>query len=152
MAIDNALGLRKRYSSGESIPLSNAFDRAVNNRNSVIMAPWVNDDGGIFQFIKLFAEEAVKLGVPVRKGWGRHMTLNRFTETIPPEEMDEFRKLIYGDLASKLDYKDPTMRKIQHIKRLELRRNCYPESVNMGYFINDREEGFKLHTCFSSAL
>ena len=77
----------------------NSFGDLVPSSDSVILRPLRPDNGTTYDLIENVVRETSKLGIKPRGARGRHMTANRFTEDIPPEEMDDFNNLMWrGDV------------------------------------------------------
>jgi hypothetical protein len=70
------------------------FFNYIHNADSVILDPYWNR--GNPYLIEAVASETDKESLGVRKAWGRHITVSRFSEDILPQEMKRFNELLGG--------------------------------------------------------
>ena len=87
-----------------------------------------------YGLIESFAENAKKEDLEVRKAWGRHITVSRFTENIPPGQLSKFFDImsanpLYPNASSDGD-------------------PIFANALNIGYFTLDRQQGFSLHNTY----
>lgn len=103
------------------------FGNYIHNDNSVVLRP--QESRGNYELIELFGENATREGLEVRKAWGRHITVNRFTENISPEKLEAFLDLMKNPVYPNASADgDP----------------LFAAALNVGYFILDKD-GFDLH-------
>jgi hypothetical protein len=76
--------------------IGNVFGNYISGSDSVIVKPLGSADGRTYSLIQRVADKAANLGIEARGAWGRHMTVNRFTEDIPSEEMGAFNELMWN--------------------------------------------------------
>ncbi len=108
------------------------FGNYINSPDSVILKPLQNQ-GNPF-LIESFYNEAKSKGIEVRKAWGRHITVNRFTENIPINELGDFNNLISSAAFPNESFDGDIF---------------YAETLGVGYFImNKREFALKTFKCF----
>jgi len=127
--------------------LSNRFSRYIYNNNSVVLRPaeeGISEEA--FKLVELTYFQSLTKGLdnlrdfylrgevkdvkPYRKAWGSHITVSRFTDTVPRHEMGFFNELMEGSEFT-----------VDH--------NVVAESVNVGFFEANRERGFRLTTVVS---
>ncbi|MBI2629005.1 hypothetical protein HYW74_02905 [Candidatus Pacearchaeota archaeon] len=94
------------YASLESCPAMDLtspftiFGNYIYNSDSVVLRPQTatcNREN--YGLIESFAENAAKEGLDVRKAWGRHITVSRFTEDVPNQDLGNFIKLMKNTLG-----------------------------------------------------
>jgi len=103
-----------------------AFKEYLNSPDSVILTPL--ESRGNYSLIELIASEAQKNKLEVRKAWGRHVTVNRFTEEVPLGELENFKQLL-----ERANSEASFLKQEYKAKRLDI-----------GYFILNKQS-FALH-------
>jgi hypothetical protein len=127
------------FSEHEGSGTNNSFGNYSFNNNFVILEP-TSIKVRNFTLMDKIREYGERAGLDI-KAWGRHMTVSRFTDNVPVEEIGEFANLMYSQINQGLYLKNLFAGKTPSSKSIRIET---PESVDVISFTADREDGFKI--------
>ncbi len=129
--------LESWISLGNETPFT-IFGDYIHNADSVVLRPiTATSTRENYDLRELVAENAAKEGLEVRPAWGRHITVNRVTEAIPPQDLGNFIKLMRTNLGFPNASSDGDP--------------IFAESLNVGYFTLSKK-GFLLNSAYEFSL